>query len=294
MNPDAYMPYYGNDFEAACKSFRPETKWAYLCAIWHYWHHTHCSGLTTDSDGLRRICEVSEGDWDRIRPQIFTPPFFDLEGGLWHQKKCREIYKKWSTAYFSKVNGAKKAREQAGRVINPVINPVINSSNTHKSESESVGIALSPNGEHEIILPPGFPRAADQVKSICQMVGVPDEAYALHIWEKAKYRGGRDSKEVTIHSFGSYLKTEWVYEQQRRSKPVNGISVNGHSGGGSAAELTIRSKELERVQLEIKTIKDRASQDAFGTRHFDPKDKERLKVLNARQKELKTILGVTA
>lgn len=82
------MPYYGSDFEGAMRPYRREVKWSYLAALWHYWHHTHCTGLLDDDEQLRLICECPEGDWARTKGVLFSGrPFFYLENGRWHQER---------------------------------------------------------------------------------------------------------------------------------------------------------------------------------------------------------------
>lgn len=128
MNPDTYMLYDGNDVESACKGFRPDTKWAYVCALWHYWHHTHCTGLPNRDDSLRLICEVEPASWARIKGLIFAPPYFELDGGRWHHKEFRALYADLERNYQAKVAAAAVARGETesvtGSVTRSVTKPV--------------------------------------------------------------------------------------------------------------------------------------------------------------------------
>ena len=93
MKADAYMPYFGGDFEGAMKGYCRAVKWSYLAALWHYWHHTHCAGLADEDESLRLICECPETEWMRTKGVIFCgQPFFHLESGKWHQDHNRELY----------------------------------------------------------------------------------------------------------------------------------------------------------------------------------------------------------
>jgi len=90
MQPDSYMPLYGDDFFQAVKAHGERVGWPYLKAIWHYWKHTHCKGLKNDSELLRRICEVEKSEWPELYEIIFdNEKFFTLDAdGLWHQKRA--------------------------------------------------------------------------------------------------------------------------------------------------------------------------------------------------------------
>ena len=95
MNPDAWMPYYGGDFNDATRLWPREIKWSYLDAIWFYWSHTKCDGIPDDDDCLRRLCGCDLSDWQKTKGTIFSgQPFFYLENGKWHQKRARNEYAK--------------------------------------------------------------------------------------------------------------------------------------------------------------------------------------------------------
>ncbi len=94
MNPDAYIPFYGNDFFQAVEGESDLVVVGYMRAIWNYWHHTHCDGLRNDSEFLRKICRIEKDAWAEAEAIIFdNDRFFTLgENGKWHQKKA---YQKW-------------------------------------------------------------------------------------------------------------------------------------------------------------------------------------------------------
>jgi uncharacterized protein YdaU (DUF1376 family) len=166
MKPDCFMPYYGNDFEAATKGFGPEVKWAYLCALWHYWHHTHCQGLPNDDDMLRRICEVETASWARIRGSIFKAPFFELQNGLWQQNRARDMYHESVRIYNSRSAASRIANEsrkgtrkrtvtdtvtecETGTVADPIHNHnhnhIHNQSQNH-NQNQSISASQAPVG----------------------------------------------------------------------------------------------------------------------------------------------------
>jgi uncharacterized protein YdaU (DUF1376 family) len=108
--PDAYMPFYGNDFFQAVKGL-PDHVWGgYLKAIWYYWNHEHCRGLRDNSEFLRRVCEIDKEQWEEACPLIFdNKKFFTLDAdGMWHQNRAEEEWKARSQIYDRLVSNAQK------------------------------------------------------------------------------------------------------------------------------------------------------------------------------------------
>ena len=106
------MPYYGSDFEGAMKGYTPITKWSYLCALWHYWHHTHCAGLPDDDTYLMTICECQIADWSRVKAAIFCgKPFFYQDGGKWHQTKAAQTWEDAVKSYQKRLDQTAAATE---------------------------------------------------------------------------------------------------------------------------------------------------------------------------------------
>jgi uncharacterized protein YdaU (DUF1376 family) len=89
--PSAYLPFYGNDFFQAIAGYSDAVGMRYLRALWHYWHHTSCTGLPDDDEYLSRVCGCEGAEWARTRGLIFDNQFhFRLEDGRWHQTRCRD------------------------------------------------------------------------------------------------------------------------------------------------------------------------------------------------------------
>lgn len=65
--------------------------------------------------------------------------------------------------------------------------------------------------------PPGFPATPFEVIPHAAFVGC-DAEFAVKIWNKAKGRGYRDSRDVPVRIFRNYLATEWTYERERLEK----------------------------------------------------------------------------
>lgn len=110
MKPDAYMRFFGNDFEAATKGWSRSDRWSYLAAIWHYRSHTHCAGLPDDDDFLRRICECDPQEWQRVKGRIFdNGRFFKLIDGKWHQNRAARDYQEDVDNYDAQCRRTAKA-----------------------------------------------------------------------------------------------------------------------------------------------------------------------------------------
>lgn len=109
MNPDAYMPFYGNDFFQAIEGHSDSIGIAYQRCIWYYWHQTHCEGLKNDSEFLRRLCRCERPDWELMESVIFdNEKFFTLgEDGMWHQKRASQEWQKSVEKYLRSIKGAK-------------------------------------------------------------------------------------------------------------------------------------------------------------------------------------------
>lgn len=91
INLDAWMPYYGDDFDSATKMWSREMRMSYLDCLWHYWSHTKCMGLPNDDEMLRRLCGCELREWVRTKGVLFGGrPFFYLRHGRWHQDRARK------------------------------------------------------------------------------------------------------------------------------------------------------------------------------------------------------------
>ena len=68
---------------------------------------------------------------------------------------------------------------------------------------------------------PNFPKTEEEVVVHAAFVGCPPE-FACSTWNLAKGRGGRDSQDVPVREFRSFLAAQWVYQQARNSKVSGG------------------------------------------------------------------------
>ncbi len=98
MNPDAFMPLYGNDLLGAVAGLENDILGAYIRLLWHYWSVNHCEGLADDHERWRKVAGVSLERWSEIDEVLFGE-FFKLSGGLWHQKRAREEHAKVKAKY---------------------------------------------------------------------------------------------------------------------------------------------------------------------------------------------------
>ncbi len=105
MNPDSYIPFYALEFWQAVEGQPDYIVVGYLRAITHYWMHSHCKGLRDDSEYLRKLCRIDPSDWETAQGVIFdNERFFTLgEGGMWQQKRARELWRDTKSAYDRRV-----------------------------------------------------------------------------------------------------------------------------------------------------------------------------------------------
>lgn len=114
MNPDSFMPFFGNEFFRAVKGHGKVIGFMYLEALWYYWSHNHCAGLKDDHEFLRRICDCETMEWSETKAVIFdNDQFFTMgEDGTWHQKRAFELWQEKKAKYDSVVKrgqlGAKR------------------------------------------------------------------------------------------------------------------------------------------------------------------------------------------
>jgi uncharacterized protein YdaU (DUF1376 family) len=120
MKPDAFMPFYGNDFFQAVQGHTDSVAASYLRAIWYYWSHNHCKGLEDNDEFLRRVCYCDKEHWSYVRGVLFdNDHFFSQDvNGRWHQKRAEEEWNKSESSYARAVAGGKnrwKGLSQAER-----------------------------------------------------------------------------------------------------------------------------------------------------------------------------------
>jgi uncharacterized protein YdaU (DUF1376 family) len=106
--PDAFMPFYGNDFFQAVKGLPDSVALGYLKAIWYYWNHEHCKGLRDDREFLRKVCEIDREEWDSACQIIFdNEKMFTLGAdGKWHQTRAEEEWAKAQDRLSAAINAA--------------------------------------------------------------------------------------------------------------------------------------------------------------------------------------------
>lgn len=287
---DAYMPYYGKEFEAATKGYKKVIKWCYLTALWHYWHHTHCAGIPDNDDYQRNVCEL-EGDpmWEQIKPIIFGV-FFKLDSGMWHQKRMLEIFNHVQGVYKKRVALAGLARQAK---LGPDIK-LDNSPDTKDDKKPDSGLhsksksnSNTPFGSGTDIQREGGglkPPSLQDVKARSHFVGLTEKE-AEDFWNHYEAIGWVNGSGLQIVNWQSKMAAWRNNAQSEKSAAKN--------GGGDAAQKVLFAKELDRINEAIRKLSDGAASDAMGTKYYSPQDKERLTELKARRKELRGILGVT-
>ena len=217
MKPDAYMPFYGDDFFSATRGWSGSMRDSYLACLWHYWSHTHAEGLPDDDDQLWRLCGCEMQNWARTKGLIFdNDKFFRLENGRWHQKRAKEEYQAALDDYNEKLTASRlgvEARRRLGQLppieaaVQPPVEPDVNLTRTIDRETERA----------EIELPPGFPKTEQDAKTAAAFVGC-SESFSVETWNKAMGRGGNDAKGQPIRSWPHYLKSEDNFNKSRLEK----------------------------------------------------------------------------
>lgn len=135
-------------------------------------------------------------------------------------------------------------------------------------------------------LPHGFPKTAEEAVAHADFAGCPPD-FARKCWTKAAGRGGCDGKDVPIRSFRHHLKVEWTYEQEWQAK-AKGSGEFPRQSLLSPTDVILHSKELERVEERIKTIRGTYS----GMQTWAEDDKAEIKKLKVRREELRQMLNV--
>lgn len=206
---------YWADFLADTQHLSREDLGSYILLIGAYWRKGE--PLPDDDASLRRICRVEEALWPDVRRTLAA--LFTVEAGLWCHKrieselaKARQnrasasqrgrkgAAKKWLE--HNSANGRDMAKASPSQWLNDGSSP-----------SPSPIEYIPPSGV-EITLPPGFPKSEQDAIARCMAIGVTDD-FARDTYHKALSRGGKDAREVPIHVWPSYVKTEWKYQQNR-------------------------------------------------------------------------------
>ena len=237
MKPDAWMPYYGSDFEGAMRPYRREVKWSYMAALWYYWHHTHCAGLNDDDEQLRLICECPECDWARTRGVLFSgPPFFYLEGGKWHQKRSSEEWEASQELY------AKRIRQTAAATA-ARLKPEIQSDNVTNNVTSDVTFTK----------PQPQPQVQSQVQS--QVQPQPEsQSHTPSGCESVRERGSLTTKKQDFDRLIAFEQLQGeLCQAYNRPVRVFGVSSEEHH---LLAEISRRPAAKEEWR-EIKRFKNR-------------------------------------
>jgi uncharacterized protein YdaU (DUF1376 family) len=289
MKPDAYMPYYGADFEQATKGFRREVKWSYMAAQWHYWAHTHCAGLPDDDEYLAGICDCAPTDWARTKGMIFGP-FFTLVDGKWHQPRAARDYAEAVESYKRQCHRTVKARSVNPRnasvtasVTAAVTAPVTATATVQQPESEPEPLYSTVHKQR------GAP-TLQQVVAFGNMQGMAKED-CERFWHHFNSSDWIDKNGNRVMNWQSKLMT---WKASNQAAPLEAAHKAAESGGGYAngAQTVAWSKELDRCIQAVQKLKENAAQDAMGAKLYTKAEKQRLKELTARRDELKTKLGV--
>lgn len=218
------MPLYIGDYLRDTLHLNTTQHGAYLLLIFAYW----TTGPLIDNDeGLATIAKLLPKEWQKNRPTLER--FFEVKDKFWHHKRVD------SELEFAKVLterrieagrlGGIAARGKSGR---PHKNSKAISENSKQIANEWQNNTPSPSpsqsterecvSENEWVkLPPWYPQSEEEAVAACMTCGI-EEAFVRSTWNKGAGRGGMDAKSCQIRRFSNHVKTEWNYEQQRRTQ----------------------------------------------------------------------------
>ncbi len=279
MNPDAYMPLYGNDIFAAIEGHDDTTGMGYFRAIWHYWHVCHTSGLPNDDTYLRKVCRIEPDDWLIKKPVIFGK-WFKLDSvGLWQNKRSQEEWKKSCKRYNANLMRGKlgsEARWGDASSNTPSIPQALLGTCQSESESESVQCNKQTKGG---------PPTLTQVKAKAGMVAIP-ASVAEDFWHHFESVGWIDKNGHQIVRWESKLMT---WKSNVLAKPLEQAARNGN-GNGTADKIQL-NQELQRILPQISQISNGAASDAMGQKFFTPDELKRLGELRERRDVIRKAIG---
>jgi uncharacterized protein YdaU (DUF1376 family) len=109
--PDRWLPWYFRDTLGEVEPYPDFVLGAYMRVIGSYWAG-HCIGLANDSASLKKICHLTDGEWDCVEHIIFGILFDQDENGLWQNYKHREQWEKVSAAYATRIRGGQATKEK--------------------------------------------------------------------------------------------------------------------------------------------------------------------------------------
>lgn len=139
------MPFFGKEFLDAVEGYPDAVAVGYLRALWHYWNHTHCRGLPTDDEYLRRLCRCESETWPATKAIIFDNEyFFCMNGTHWHQKMAKQLHDKHLELYNRRLAWAANARSHKG--VNTNVNANVNTNEVSPARE------ITLRGEYERVL----------------------------------------------------------------------------------------------------------------------------------------------
>lgn len=285
MKSDLWMPLYVGDYLADTMHLTAEQHGMYLLLIMAYWRHG--GPLPDDPSYLASIAKASEQQWQQHANRIAE--FFVVGGGKWTHKR---IEAELLASRERRANRAKSAKAGASArwhanstaasmlaVLPTALPPASEQQCFGQVQSQSQcthTLPPTPQGE-EAVIP-----TREEVETYGDMVGVPAE-YCAH------YHATCSEKHRWLSGNGRLI--DWRREMKRwwesdRVKPR--WAKGGAPRTSEEPRVTTASKayalktQLEAIDAEITTIRNRGFEDAFGLQ-IKPEDKPRLKELKAKR-----------
>lgn len=285
LRPDTWMPLYWADFIADTLHLNRSEIGSYTLMIGAYWRKG--GPLPDNDDELRQICRCDLGDWMKCRGAM--EKLFTVSDGLWRHKRIDKELVKARQLYQSRNERTKAATEARQRNVQRDVNRNDERNVDTTTTTTTTTLIATPTIVRESTAKdceespecPEYP-SWELVSFQADKIGLP-EWKARDWFDEMEGCGWLDHKSRPVMKWRSVLlrvKSHWdSIGRPAQAKPVNGTKP---------VNLMIHNDELKRVEVRLKTLRERYDSNAG----YSKSDADEIKRLNTRKKELRELLGV--
>jgi len=254
------MPLFVNDWlsSTSIKLMTLEEEGAYLNLLLHAWNDDNCCLPDNDKHlaALSKLGERWYGSKEKIKANFQPDP--ERPGKIFNakQRAVRAEQKARQDAARARGQKGAQARWEKKCDRNAQALPKHSSSNAtasakHVLENTSSPVSPLPSPEESLFISapveplPSFPKShTEAVENAPFHLQEVEAEFVKATWNKAMSRGGRDGRDIPIRNWGSFVATEWKYEQERREKLKQDRT-------GAAQQPWAQIKNLEAMILEV-------------------------------------------
>lgn len=260
MNTDAWFPCYPSDLVGDTEHLSNHdfgAYWRLLC--WYY-----CKGPPPDNDEcLRSIMRVDLNNWPQTKSNVMA--FFNINGdGKWHQKRADQIIFERDVMITKR-----RAQTSAARALNPKHHPFVTNIVTNPVTNPVTGIVQTP-----LDLPTNTDLPAN----------CPDNGQN----EPKLFVTNPVTNIVTTSVTNPVTAVQPQPQPQVQKEPPLPPKIS------SSAQAVLNSKELDRIEEKLKTIREQGTQVAGSPMKYSTTQISQLESLKLRRKQLIASLGFTA